>query len=143
MKKRMVREELAGKTIDRTQIGTWHYAVAKKLRLLRDQGVLIVGSGNLVDSVAGRPYRPRASCAVRLTGTSARVDHQPLSSSDDQDRDAHLVPDGIHGLTPQEVPQQAVAVGSHHQHVHVMRLREGDQLFGRMAVRERDLHHHL
>ena len=38
-------------SIDRRQPGSWHYALAKKLRTLRDEEVLIVGSGNLVHNL--------------------------------------------------------------------------------------------
>jgi len=38
-------------SVDRTQPGTWHFEVAKRLRPLREDGVLIVGSGNLVHNL--------------------------------------------------------------------------------------------
>jgi 4,5-DOPA dioxygenase extradiol len=49
-------------SLDRTRPGRWHYEMAKELLPLRKQGVLIVGSGNLVHNLrllmwdADRPY---------------------------------------------------------------------------------------
>lgn len=38
-------------SIDETQAAEWHYELARKLDPLRDEGVLIVGSGNLVHNL--------------------------------------------------------------------------------------------
>jgi len=38
-------------SIDRTKEPAYHYTLAKKLALLRDEGVLIIGSGNLVHNL--------------------------------------------------------------------------------------------
>jgi 4,5-DOPA dioxygenase extradiol len=37
--------------IDETKAASWHYETAKRLATLRDEGVLIVGSGNLVHNL--------------------------------------------------------------------------------------------
>jgi 4,5-DOPA dioxygenase extradiol len=38
-------------SLDHTQPPAWHYALGKELRKLREQGVLIVGSGNIVHNL--------------------------------------------------------------------------------------------
>ncbi len=38
-------------SIDETKPARWHYALAQKLRPLRDEGVLILGSGNIVHNL--------------------------------------------------------------------------------------------
>jgi len=38
-------------SLDHTQPPAWHYALGKELRALRDQGTLIVGSGNIVHNL--------------------------------------------------------------------------------------------
>jgi 4,5-DOPA dioxygenase extradiol len=49
-------------SLDTAQPGAWHYALAKKLAPLRDEGILVAGSGNIVHNLGvwrpgdGRPY---------------------------------------------------------------------------------------
>lgn len=49
-------------SLDTTQPGAFHYALAKKLAPLRDEGILVIGSGNIVHNLGvwrpgdGRPY---------------------------------------------------------------------------------------
>jgi len=49
-------------SLDSAQPGAWHYALAKKLAPLRDEGILVLGSGNIVHNLGvwrpgdGRPY---------------------------------------------------------------------------------------
>ncbi len=50
-------------SIDETKSAEWHYATAKRLAALREEGILIVGSGNLVHNLhtyswAGHPVEP-------------------------------------------------------------------------------------
>ncbi len=57
-------------SIDETQPPEWHFEIAKRLAPLRDEGVLIVGSGNLVHNLHtyawGRETREPYDWAVRF-----------------------------------------------------------------------------
>ncbi|MET0182701.1 MAG: 4,5-DOPA dioxygenase extradiol [Caulobacterales bacterium] len=46
-------------SMDATRDAAWHYALGRRLRVLRDEGVLIVGSGNIVHNL------PRMDFAAR------------------------------------------------------------------------------
>jgi 4,5-DOPA dioxygenase extradiol len=47
-------------SIDETREASWHYEIAKQLRPLRDEGVLIMGSGNLVHNLHAYSWGNRA-----------------------------------------------------------------------------------
>lgn len=94
-------------SIDRTMAGGWHYGVAKKLRPLRDEGVLIVGSGNLVHNLHayawGRSNVGPFDWAVRFETLVrehlARADFMPLVEVEQLGPDARLaVPTPDHYL---------------------------------------------
>jgi 4,5-DOPA dioxygenase extradiol len=83
-------------SLDSRQPGAFHYALAKELRPLRDAGVLILGSGNLVHNLrlvdfgrdTGYDWAVRFDAAVR-----ARIeagDHAALAGWDDLGPDARL-----------------------------------------------------
>jgi 4,5-DOPA dioxygenase extradiol len=61
-------------SLDTAQPGTWHYALGKKLAPLRDEGILVAGSGNIVHNLGvwrpgeGRPY----DWALRFDGEVRR-----------------------------------------------------------------------
>jgi 4,5-DOPA dioxygenase extradiol len=85
-------------SIDETRPASFHYEIGRKLAPLRDEGVLIVGSGNLVHNLhtyawGGHPRDPY-DWAVRFE--SAAVDlmrtgeHQPLIQYEMLGRDAAL-----------------------------------------------------
>ena len=62
-------------SIDETQPSEFHYETAERLNALRDEGVLIVGSGNLVHNLHALRLGPSTGHATRLgftlRGTSA------------------------------------------------------------------------
>ena len=93
--------------IDETQPGEFHYQLGRKLSALRDEGVLLVGSGNLVHNLHtyawGRHPVDPYDWAVRFE-TKARSlieahDHAPLVNYASLGRDALLsVPTPEHYL---------------------------------------------
>ena len=83
-------------SLDTAQPGAFHYALAKKLAPLRDEGILIVGSGNIVHNLGvwrpgdGRPY----DWALRFdTEVRKRIDagdHQSLADYPSLGADARM-----------------------------------------------------
>jgi 4,5-DOPA dioxygenase extradiol len=85
-------------SIDETQPAQFHYELAKRLAPLRDEGVLIAGSGNLVHNLHayawGRhPVEP-LDWAVRFDARARELiesnDHAPLVAYESLGRDATL-----------------------------------------------------
>lgn len=80
-------------SLDTAQPGAWHYALGKKLVPLRDEGILVMGSGNIVHNLGvwrpgdGRPYdwALRFDGEVRRridNGDHAGLAHHPALGSD-------------------------------------------------------------
>jgi len=94
-------------SIDRTKPPTFHYDLAKKLALLRDEGVLVIGSGNLVHNLpayawSGPPVEP-LEWGVRFEDQVRKLllagDHRPLIDYESLGQDAVLaVPSPDHYL---------------------------------------------
>lgn len=94
-------------SIDETKAPSWHFETAKKLAPLRDEGVLVIGSGNLVHNLHayswGNPALEPYDWAIRFE-TLARnslsaADFAPLVSYETLGRDAILsVPTPDHYL---------------------------------------------
>jgi 4,5-DOPA dioxygenase extradiol len=85
-------------SIDETETAEYHYEIAKRLAPLRDEGVLIMGSGNLVHNLHayawGRhPVEP-LDWAVRFEKTARELmlagNHEPLVNYEGLGRDALL-----------------------------------------------------
>lgn len=94
-------------SIDETQPASFHYEIAKRLSSLRDEGVLIVGSGNLVHNLHayawGRQQVAPLDWAVRFEERARELllagDHDPLIAYEPLGRDAILsVPTPDHYL---------------------------------------------
>jgi len=94
-------------SIDETQPASFHYEVAKRLNRLRDEGVLIVGSGNLVHNLHayswGRKQINPFDWAVRFENQARELllagDHESLIAYEQLGPDAVLsVPTPEHFL---------------------------------------------
>ena len=85
-------------SLDATQPASWHYALARRLSPLRDEGVLIAGSGDLVHNLRLYSWKrrdvPPLDWAVRFeTFARERIearDFAPLVAYDTLGRDAEL-----------------------------------------------------
>jgi 4,5-DOPA dioxygenase extradiol len=85
-------------SIDETQSAQWHYELAKKLSPLRDEGVLVIGSGNFIHNLHtyawGKHDVEPFDWALRFEDTARRLildgDHQPLINYESLGKDAHL-----------------------------------------------------
>lgn len=73
-------------SIDQSQPAAFHYEIGRKLKLLRDEGILIIGSGNLVhnlylyswDSRQSKPYDWALRFQEKACGLILAKDYQPL-----------------------------------------------------------------
>jgi 4,5-DOPA dioxygenase extradiol len=85
-------------SIDETREASWHYEIAKQLAPLRDEGVLVMGSGNLVHNLHtyawGNPKLGPYDWAARFEDRARRLleakDFAPLVDYEALGRDAHL-----------------------------------------------------
>jgi 4,5-DOPA dioxygenase extradiol len=85
-------------SIDETRPAQWHYDLAQRLAPLREENVLVIGSGNLVHNLHtyawGRHDVPALEWAQRFERTArgliARGEHQPLVDYERMGPDAML-----------------------------------------------------
>lgn len=85
-------------SIDETREAAWHYELAKKLRPLRDEGVLIVGSGDLVHNLHtyawGRDNVEPFDWALQFESAAKELmrcgEHVPLIKYETMGKDALL-----------------------------------------------------
>lgn len=91
-------------SLDYTQPPAWHYALAKELALLRNKGVLIVGSGNIVHNLGKVNWDGGAyDWAIEFDQIAKRLidihDHQSLINYDTLGKAARLsIPTNEHYL---------------------------------------------
>ena len=93
-------------SIDATQPAAFHYALGQQLAPLRDQGVLILGSGGIVHNLARLDWSDREpppqwarNFDVRVCALALAGDHPPLIQYQDLGPDAQLaVPTPDHYL---------------------------------------------
>jgi 4,5-DOPA dioxygenase extradiol len=85
-------------SIDETRAAPFHYEIGKRLAPLREEGILIVGSGNLVHNLhayawgqhAVEPYQWAVSFEERARELLVSGDHAPLIGYERLGRDAML-----------------------------------------------------
>jgi len=84
-------------SLDATQAACEHYALARKLAPLREEGVLVLGSGNVVHNLGRvdwrpetRPYEWAAEFDALVKDCVLRRDHGPLLDYPEQGRAARL-----------------------------------------------------
>lgn len=85
-------------SIDETQPPRFHYEVGQRLAMLREEGVLLVGSGNLVHNLHayawGRHVADPYDWAIRFEEQARAMllagDQEPLVNYETLGRDAHL-----------------------------------------------------
>jgi 4,5-DOPA dioxygenase extradiol len=85
-------------SIDKTQAPAFHYEIGRRLAPLRDEGVLIVGSGNLVHNLGayawGRRVQAPYDWAIRFERRARELmvatEHQPLIAYESLGPDAAL-----------------------------------------------------
>lgn len=85
-------------SIDETQPASFHFEIGKKLAPLRDDGILIAGSGNLVHNLRtyawGRPMPDPYDWAIRFESAAREIllagDYKPLIDYESLGRDAAL-----------------------------------------------------
>jgi len=94
-------------SLDETREASWHYELAQKLRPLRDEGVLIVGSGDVVHNLHtyawGRDNVEAFDWAMRFENAARELisagEHGPLIEYETMGKDALLsVPTPDHYL---------------------------------------------
>ncbi len=91
-------------SLDRTQAAGFHYELGKELRALRNKGVLIVGSGNIVHNLRVMQWEDRAfDWAIefdeRVRGLIASGDHRSIVGYDKLGQAARLsIPTNEHYL---------------------------------------------
>ena len=94
-------------SLDETKPGAWHFELAKKLAPLRDEGVMIIGSGDIVHNLHtyawGKTDVRPFDWALRFEELARKIiisdDVSPLINYERLGRDAHLsVPTPDHYL---------------------------------------------
>jgi 4,5-DOPA dioxygenase extradiol len=92
-------------SLDTAQPGAFHYALAKKLAPLRDEGILVVGSGNIVHNLGvwrpgdGRPYDWALRFDAEVRKRTDAGDHRALADYPSLGADARMsVPTPEHYL---------------------------------------------
>jgi 4,5-DOPA dioxygenase extradiol len=82
-------------SLDETRNGEYHYNLGKQLKFLRQRGILILGSGNMVHNLMmiawdGKPYDWAVEFDEKARNWIVNDDHEPLIHFEKQGRSAAL-----------------------------------------------------